>query len=112
MFTGDNLNSEHADSGPCMLARAYLGMDLMKEWLEMDIKKFIPGHGKVIDKKYLKISLNYFTNLHESLTTLKQQHVPEEEIFSHRSIPNFYEEKTPDFLNRILSLWYQNIEVS
>ncbi len=110
MFTGDNLNSEHADSGPCMLFRAYLGIDLMKKWLEMDIEKYVPGHGRVVDKKYLKKSLDYFTQLKTVLKDLKDKEIPKTEMYTHPSIPSFYEQKVPNFINRVLEIWYDELD--
>ena len=98
LFTGDNLNSEHADSGPCMLFRAYLGIDLMKQWMEMDV-----------EKAYLKSSLDYFTQLKTVLKDLKNNETPKEQMFKHPTIPAFYEEKTPDFMDRILENWYDEL---
>jgi hypothetical protein len=109
MFTGDNLNSEHADSGPCMLFRAYLGIDLMKEWSEMDVEKYVPGHGRVVDKEYLKKSLEYFTQLKNVMQNLNENGFPKEQMFTHPNIPPFYEEKTPGFMNRILETWYDEL---
>lgn len=111
LFTGDNLNSEHSDSGPCMLYRAYLGIELMQKWLEMDVSQFAPGHGRVVDKEYLKISLDYFIELKKSLKQLKIDSIPEDEIYSHVSLPPFFEETMPDFMNQVLSRWYQEISV-
>ncbi len=108
MFTGDNLNSEHADSGPCMLFRAYLGIDLMEQWLVMDVEKFVPGHGRVVDKAYLENSLDYFTQLRRVMQELKKNHTPKENLFNHPTIPPFYEEKTPEFMNRVLEIWYDD----
>jgi len=109
MFTGDNLNSEHADSGPCMLYRAYLGIDLMKQWTKIDVKKFVPGHGKVVDMEYLQKSIDYFTQLKSVITDLKIKETPKEQMLKHALIPAFYEETTPDFMDRILETWYDEL---
>ena len=77
----------------------------------MDVSQFVPGHGTVVDKDYVRTSLAYFTELHNSLSELKKKDVPEEEIHIHESLPKFYESKVPDFMKRILSFWYQEIEV-
>ena len=111
LFTGDNLNSEHADNSGCMLARAYLGIDLMEKWLDKDITLFVPGHGKPVDIGYLEIALAYFKSMKKSLTNLKEKQTPEEYIFNHPSIPAFYEDKTPKYINRILSRWYGQIKI-
>lgn len=110
LITGDNLNSDHADSSPCMLSRAYLAIDLIKEFLQADIENYVPGHGRIVKKPYLKDTLQYLINLKKSLIKLKRINIPEEEIFNHPDIPKFYEDQVPDFLNRVLSIWYQNLE--
>ncbi|MHA1112424.1 MAG: MBL fold metallo-hydrolase [Promethearchaeota archaeon] len=109
MLTGDNLNSEHADNSGCMLYRAYLGIDLMKQWSKMDVKKFVPGHGKVVDMEYLQKSIDYFTQLKSVITDLKVKETPKEQMLKHTLIPAFYEEKTPDFMDRVLEIWYDEL---
>ncbi len=106
LITGDNLNSEHADNSGCMLFRAYLGLDLMKEWLNMDVEKYVPGHGRVVDKPYLRKSLDYFINLKKILENLKEKKVSIEEVSQHPDIPPFYEENIPDFMNLVVRNWY------
>ncbi|MHA1647717.1 MAG: hypothetical protein ACTSVL_09110, partial [Promethearchaeota archaeon] len=72
---------------------------------------FVPGHGKPVDMGYLEIALAYFKTLKKSLTTLKEKQTPEEQVFNHPSIPAFYEDKTPKYINRVLSRWYGQIEI-
>ena len=75
----------------------------------MDVSQFAPGHGRVVDKKYPKMSLDYFIELKKSLKQLKIDSIPEDEIYSHTDLPLFFEETVPEFMNKVLSRWYQEI---
>ena len=76
----------------------------------MDVKKFVPGHGKVVDKQYLAKSLDYFIRLKVVMENLKSKNVPKEKLLSNEQLPSFYEEKVPNFMNRVLEIWYDEIE--
>ncbi len=108
MFTGDNLNAEHADNSGCMLARALTSLDQIKHLMEADTDTFIPGHGPVVDKKYVKEAYAYLMEMKSCLKRLKDQGVTMEEAIKHPSLPSFYEEKTPDFMPKVLHSWYEN----
>lgn len=108
LFTGDNLNAEHADNSGCMLMRSLNSLEQMENILAMDIDTFVPGHGPVVDKEYAKRTYNYLTEMKSKLTILKEQNISTEDAIVHQSLPNFYETKIPDFLSKVVSNWYEH----
>ncbi|MHA1611403.1 MAG: MBL fold metallo-hydrolase, partial [Promethearchaeota archaeon] len=109
LFTGDNLNAEHADNSGCMLSRAMDSLEQIKYVIEVDTDTYVPGHGPVVNKNYAKQAYEYFVEMKSSLKQLKDQEVNVEEAIKHPSLPPFYEDKTPDFMPIVLKLWYENI---
>ena len=107
LFTGDNLNAEHADNSGCMLMRSLNSLEQMENILAMDINTFVPGHGPVVDKDYVLRTYTYLTEMKSKLAQLKERNVPMDEAIIHPTLPVFYEAKVPDFLPKVMGFWYE-----
>ncbi|UYP45390.1 hypothetical protein NEF87_001675 [Candidatus Lokiarchaeum ossiferum] len=106
LFTGDNLNAEHADNSGCMLGRSMESLKQIKHIIDSDFNVFVPGHGPVVDKEYAIKTLAYLTEMKSRINQLIAENLSKEAIITHPSLPVFYETKVPDFLPRVISLWY------
>lgn len=112
LFTGDNLNAEHAKRSPCFFAGVIMELEkgeslkILRKFEEMAVKKVVPGHGPVLDPSYVKETRDYFTKLITKLQAFKAEGVPTEDAINHPELPPFYEKEKPKYLDQILTMWY------
>jgi glyoxylase-like metal-dependent hydrolase (beta-lactamase superfamily II) len=62
----------------------------LKRWHTMEPAKICPGHGRVVDKDYIRLEWEYFESLLTALARLKAEGVPLEEAVAHPSLPAGY----------------------
>ncbi|MHA1211587.1 MAG: MBL fold metallo-hydrolase, partial [Candidatus Heimdallarchaeota archaeon] len=110
LITGDNFNCEHRDNGSCMLAKAISGIDILKQFEEMDVTIVIPGHGPAVDKDYITKTRIYLEQMLTRLKELKAKDVPFEKVLKDSSLPEFFEETKPEQWDRILGQWYEYVK--
>ena len=65
-------------------------MEAFKVWEKLPIKKVCPGHGRVVDKKYIKTMRKYFESLISALKKLKKENLPAKEVVRHKDLPEGY----------------------
>ena len=65
-------------------------IDALKSWHEMEPTAVCPGHGRAVDKDYLRLEWEYFEQLVAALTKLKADGVPVEEAVVDASLPAAY----------------------
>ncbi|MFX0065496.1 MAG: MBL fold metallo-hydrolase [Candidatus Hermodarchaeota archaeon] len=112
LFTGDNLNSDHAKRSPCFIAGLLQGFEkelsfqILKQFEEMAVKKVVPGHGSVLNPDYIKETREYFTELFAKLQAMRVEGISAEDALKHPELPPFYEKEKPTYWERILTMWY------
>jgi glyoxylase-like metal-dependent hydrolase (beta-lactamase superfamily II) len=62
----------------------------LKQWYGLMPAKVCPGHGRVVDSEYLRVTWEYFESLIAELEKLKTDGVPLEEVVVHPSLPAGY----------------------
>ena len=62
----------------------------LKSWHAMGVATVCPGHGRIVDKDYLRLEWEYFESLTAVLGRLKAESVPLEEAVVHPSLPPGY----------------------
>ena len=62
----------------------------LKSWHAMEPAKICPGHGRIVDKDYLRLEWEYFESLTAALGRLKAEGVPLEEAVAHPALPTGY----------------------
>lgn len=62
----------------------------LKEWSGLVPEKVCPGHGRVVDSAYLRVTWEYFESLIAELERLKAEGVPLEEVVVHPRLPVGY----------------------
>lgn len=67
-----------------------LWIDALKKWHDMKPKAVCPGHGRAVDRNYLRLEWEYFEALIVALKKLKTEDVPVEEAVVHASLPAGY----------------------
>ncbi|MFX1370107.1 MAG: MBL fold metallo-hydrolase [Promethearchaeota archaeon] len=110
LITGDNLVVEHAANSPCMLAGFNeAAIDILKSFEQMDVEKYIPGHGPIVENDYLAKSREWFTEMFASLKKLKLKEMKPEDAIADPTLPAFFEEAVPRQWENILTHWYNNV---
>ena len=62
----------------------------LKNWYAADPVRVCPGHGRVVNREYLRLEWEYFENLLIALRALKEDGVSMEEAVIHPSLPAGY----------------------
>jgi glyoxylase-like metal-dependent hydrolase (beta-lactamase superfamily II) len=84
----------------------------LKSWHAMNPKAICPGHGRVVDRDYLRLEWEYFEALIEALEKLKIEAVTEEEAVAHASLPAGYwpaDLPEPGWWQYCIALCYRNL---
>lgn len=68
----------------------------LKSWHAMEPTAICPGHGRSVDKDYLRLEWEYFEALIAALSKLKAEDVPVEEVVVHESLPAAYWPDQPE----------------
>ncbi|MFW9868709.1 MAG: MBL fold metallo-hydrolase [Candidatus Thorarchaeota archaeon] len=110
LITGDNLVAEHASNSACMLAGFdAMGVEILRRFEDYKASLLIPGHGPIVDTKYVRKSREWFTKMFDHLRALKEKETPVEDVVADSSLPKFFEENKPNQWNNILSFWYEKV---
>jgi glyoxylase-like metal-dependent hydrolase (beta-lactamase superfamily II) len=83
----------------------------LKAWHAMEPASICPGHGRVVDKDYLRLEWEYFEELIAALTKLKAEGVPVEEVVVHESLPAAYwpDQTEPRWWKYCIALCYRSL---
>lgn len=73
-----------------------LWINALKSWHEMEPATVCPGHGRAVDKDYLRLEWEYFEALIAALAKLKAEGVPIEEAVVDASLPAGYWPEQPE----------------
>jgi glyoxylase-like metal-dependent hydrolase (beta-lactamase superfamily II) len=73
-----------------------LWIGALKSWHEMEPAAICPGHGRAVDKDYLRLEWEYFEALIAALTRLKAEGVPIEKAVVDASLPAAYWPDQPE----------------
>lgn len=65
-------------------------IDSLKRWHALEPAAVCPGHGRPVDKSYLRLEWEYFEALIAALTELKAEGVPVEQAVVHAGLPAGY----------------------
>ena len=83
----------------------------LKSWHAMEPKAICPGHGRAVDRNYLRLEWEYFEALIAALTKLKAEGVPIEEAVVDPSLPAAYwpDQPEPRWWKYCIALCYRNL---
>jgi glyoxylase-like metal-dependent hydrolase (beta-lactamase superfamily II) len=88
-----------------------LWIDALKGWYEMEPQAICPGHGRAVDKDYLRLEWEYFEALIAALTKLKADGVPIEKAVVDASLPTAYwpDQPEPRWWKYCIALSYRTL---
>jgi glyoxylase-like metal-dependent hydrolase (beta-lactamase superfamily II) len=83
----------------------------LKQWHSFEPAKICPGHGRVVDREYLRLEWEYFEALDAALRKLKAKSLPVEEAAFHDSLPAGYwpEQPEPRWWRYCIAKHYQGL---
>ncbi len=83
----------------------------LKAWHAMDPKAICPGHGRSVDKDYLRLEWEFFEEMIATLKKLKVEDVPVEEAVVHTSLPAGYwpDQPEPRWWKYCIALCYRGL---
>ncbi len=86
-------------------------IDALKSWYAMEPAAVCPGHGRAVDRDYLRLEWEYFEALIAALGKLKSNNVPVEEAVVHSSLPAAYwpEQPEPSWWKYCIALCYRSL---
>ena len=86
-------------------------INALKSWHRMDPTAICPGHGRVVDKDYLRLEWEYFEKLLTALAKLKAEDVPIEKAVIDASLPAPYwpEQAEPRWWKYCIALCYRSL---
>jgi glyoxylase-like metal-dependent hydrolase (beta-lactamase superfamily II) len=88
-----------------------LWIDALKSWYQMEPTAVCPGHGRAVDKDYLRLEWEYFEALIAALTKLKAGDVPIEKAVVDASLPAAYwpDQPEPRWWKYCIALCYRSL---
>ena len=87
-------------------------IETLKSWHAMEPAMVCPGHGRAVDKDYLRMEWEYFEAMIAALKQLKTDDVPVEEAVVHSSLPaGYWPEDLPEprWWRYCISLCYRSL---
>jgi glyoxylase-like metal-dependent hydrolase (beta-lactamase superfamily II) len=83
----------------------------LKSWYEMEPTAICPGHGRAVDKDYLRLEWEYFEALITALGKLKAEGVPVEKAVVDPSLPAAYwpDQPEPRWWKYCIALCYRSL---
>ena len=83
----------------------------LRSWYSMKPNAVCPGHGRVVDRDYLRLEWEYFESLIAALERLKADNVPVEEVVVHASLPAGYwpDQPEPGWWKYCIALCYRGL---
>lgn len=83
----------------------------LKNWHEMEPTAICPGHGRAVDKDYLRLEWEYFEALIAALAKLKAEGVPVEKAVVDASLPAAYwpDQPEPRWWKYCIALCYRSL---
>jgi glyoxylase-like metal-dependent hydrolase (beta-lactamase superfamily II) len=83
----------------------------LKSWHAMEPKAICPGHGRAVDKDYLRLEWEYFEALIAALAKLKADEVPVEQAVVDASLPAAYwpDQPEPRWWKYCIALCYRSL---
>jgi glyoxylase-like metal-dependent hydrolase (beta-lactamase superfamily II) len=90
IVAGDNLQVDRYPYFGDQTGDMTAWIETLQQWEGMDLRKFCPGHGRVVDKAYVTGVRTYYEELVAALRKLKAQGVPVGEAVSHPDLPEGY----------------------
>jgi glyoxylase-like metal-dependent hydrolase (beta-lactamase superfamily II) len=115
LVAGDNLQVDYHPYFGDPTNDMPVWIETLKQWEGMDLGKFCPGHGTVVDKPYVTATREYFEQLVAALTKLKSEKVPIREAVSHPDLPKGYwpaDLEKPGWFEPAVAGLYRSIEVN
>ena len=88
-------------------------IETLKQWENMDLQRFCPGHGRVVDKSYVVGVRKYYEQLVAVLENLKARGVPVREAVSHSELPVGYWSEDldkPGWFDPAIANLYQSLD--
>lgn len=86
-------------------------IDALKSWYALEPAAVCPGHGRVVDRDYLRLEWEYFEALIAALAKLKGEGVPVEEAVVDPSLPAAYwpDQPEPGWWKYCIALCYRSL---
>ncbi|MFX0205424.1 MAG: MBL fold metallo-hydrolase [Candidatus Hodarchaeota archaeon] len=85
LCAGDNLLSCYSQ----VFTNGKVLLDVYRHWESLDVRNIVPGHGFVVDKKYLTNVRKYFERLISYLAKLKSQGLTIHQVLKHSGLPAY-----------------------
>jgi cyclase len=85
-------------------------INTLKHWETQNIEKVCPGHGRVVDKRYITLVREFFESMVSVLKKLKTDNVSVEEVVTHPDLPKGYwgnQAKRPAWYSRCIKKLYR-----
>ena len=88
-----------------------LWINALKSWHEMAPTAICPGHGRAVDKDYLRLEWEYFEALIAALAKLKADEIPVEQAVVDASLPAAYwpDQPEPRWWKYCIALAYRSL---
>ncbi len=107
LCTGDNLLEYY----PPITSDLPKAIEIYLSWEALDVKKIIPGHGRVVDKQYIKKIRCYCERMVSFLQNAKDDELTIKEVLKHRDRPSYFGENQINWIKggKYHTLWLENM---
>jgi len=115
LCAGDNLLTCYAQ----LIGDGEKTLEIYRHWETLSIEQVIPGHGKIVKKKYIAKVRSYFEELITVLEELRAEQLNLRSVLKHPRLPTYFGEHQAswvegsryhtDWLNFGIKYWYKKL---
>ena len=73
-------------------------INCLQNWEQLDVEKFICGHGKIVGKDHATKVRMFFENLRDFLTHARKENLTVNEVLKHPELPTYFEEDPEEWI--------------
>ncbi|MFX0211414.1 MAG: MBL fold metallo-hydrolase [Candidatus Hodarchaeota archaeon] len=99
IIAGDNLISNMPQYFPFTDTDLKKWINCLKIWEQLDVEKFICGHGGIVGKNHVIKVRTFFENLYDVLVNSMEKNLVIEEILTRADLPRYFEEDPDEIIN-------------
>lgn len=90
LFAGDNLFEGNYLYGGDPTCNPEIWLQVLNQYLDLNAKYYVPGHGKVTDKTTIEETIDYITQIKEFMIKLHDEKISKDEILTKAYDIDFY----------------------
>ncbi|MFQ5977754.1 MAG: MBL fold metallo-hydrolase [Candidatus Heimdallarchaeota archaeon] len=110
VIAGDNLISNMPQYFPFADTDLAKWVNCLKNWENLDVDRFICGHGGIVGKNHVAKVRRFFEALRAFLVSSKKENLSMEEVLTHPDLPSYFEADPEGWIENGLRQTYDSMQ--